>query len=244
MNRFATAVALAALCAAAAHAAPPTVSFAGCTEFVGVAPVDATAARALVPAAYTLVSDAAGAKLVVRVADCAAVQVGSQPARPGRVGQVGLIIVSPDGTATDPLTSINNYTLLYAADSRALVQALRSAGIPAALDDGLAYEAAAGELFAAIAPPEGTRWTLWGTVNAPALPQPFLANWWYAGPRGEAKMATTIPSIAFDFGSQVSFYASRAGVLGSLLPSSRIAGFPLSFRGAFDAGTMVVSVKR
>ncbi|RVU49288.1 hypothetical protein [Rubrivivax rivuli] len=234
---------------------PPTVQFTQCTEFVGVAVVDAAAARALVPARYTLVADAAGARLVVRAADCAAVRVGARPARPGRVAQVGLIIVSPDGTGTDPNTAINNYTLGYVSNSPALVQALRGAGVPAVLDEGLAYTAPAptaaggsGDLFVAVAPEHpaaGPRWFLHGTVNVPGFDTSFLANWWVAGPGGrETKMATTLPLISFDFGSQVSFTTQRQGALATLLPGHRIENFVLSFRGAFPAATMVTTVTR
>lgn len=228
----------------------PTVQFSGCTEFVGVAPVDADAARALVPTAYTLVADALGARLVVRLADCEALRVGPRPARPGRVAQYGLIIVSPDGTAADPNTGINNYTLGYLSNSPLLVQALRDAGVPAQLDEALAYEApaAAGEFFAAASPERaqaGPRWFVHGTVGAPVVPTTFLANWWVAGPGGRTtKMATTVPLISFDFSSQVSFTTSRQGAFATLLPGHRIAAFPLSFRGAFPAATMLTTVTR
>jgi hypothetical protein len=242
-------VGLGALPAHAHDDAGAVVRFADCTEFVGVSSVDVVAARALVPAAYTLVSDAAGAKLVVRVADCAAVRVGPGRALPGRVAQIGLMIVSPDGTATDPATAINNYTLSYATNAPALALALRAAGVPAELDPGLAYEVlpqgSGQELYAAVAPAgTGPRWTLWGSVQTPGWTQPFLANWWVAGPRGVVKMSTDIPQIAFDFSSVVSFYSGRQGALAPLLPSSRVPGFGLSFRGAFPAARMAVTLPR
>ncbi|MBQ0942951.1 hypothetical protein KAK07_06360 [Ideonella sp. 4Y16] len=230
-----------------AHDGRPAVQFQHCTEFVGVAPVDASAARAAVPAAYTLVADGAGARLVVRVADCQQVRVGAGPARPGRVAQIGLMVVSPDGTGTDPLTSINNYLLSYATNGAALAVVLRSAGIPVSLDEGLTIETlpqgARQELFAAVAA-DNARWGLLGQVSTPSLSQPFLANWWYSGRLGRAKMATDIPVIAFDFTSQVRFVSSLGGVMGPLLPGHASPEFPLSFRGAFDLGTMTVSLSR
>lgn len=236
---------------ARADSPPPVVQFEQCTEFVGVAPVSADAARALVPARYTLVSDAAGARLVVRAADCAAVRVGALPARAARVAQVGLIIMSPDGTATDPNTSINNYTLTYASNSLPLVLALRAAGVPAALDAGLAYEVtpptSAGSQFYAAVSPEldaSATWFLLGSVNTPTVATPFLANWWRLNGARETKMATTIGVIRFDFASQMRFATSRNNLLGRLLQRNDIDGFPLSFRGAFDAGTMVTTVGR
>ena len=229
-----------------------SVQFAQCTEFVGVAPVDATRARALVPAAYTPVVDAAGARLVVRAADCASVRVGNLPPKPGRVAQIGIIILSPDGTAADPNTGINNYTLTYASNAPALVAALRGAGVPAALDLGLAYEISpplgtGSEFYVAVSPEldvgTGKRatWFLHGSVNSPQVPTTFLANWWRRDGTREVKMATDIPAISFDFASQVRFATSRLNTVGGLLGANGLAGFPLSFRGAFAAGTMVVT---
>lgn len=228
------------------------VQFAQCTEFVGVAPVDAIKARALVPTAYTPFIDAAGARLVVRAADCASVRVGSLPPKPGRVAQIGIIIFSPDGTATDPNTGINNYTLSYASNAPALVGALRTAGLPAQLDLGLAYEinppqGAGSEFYVAVSPEldggAGATWFLHGSVNTPLAPTTFVANWWHDDGRREVKMATDIPAISFDFSSQVRFATSRLNTVGGLLGSNGLAGFPLSFRGAFAAGTMRVTVR-
>lgn len=252
MRTFSALLALVALGVGTARAdgALPAVQFDRCTEFVGVAPVNADAARALVPARYTLVSDAAGARLVVRVADCESVRVGAQPARAARVAQVGLIIVSPDGTATDPSTSINNYTLTYASNSLPLVMALRAAGVPAALDAGLAYEVTpptgpGSQFYAAVSPEldASANWFLLGSVNTPTVATPFLANWWRLNGARETKMATTIGVIRFDFASQMRFGTSRHNLLGRLLQRNDIDGFPLSFRGAFDSGSMVTTVR-
>jgi hypothetical protein len=246
---------LASAPAAIAHTnGPLNVTFTNCTEFAGVAPVDAARARALVPAPYALVTDANGAKLVVRVSDCAGIGVGGEvglfslPARPGRVAHIGIMIASPDGTATDPNTSLNNYTIAYASNHPALVAGLRRAGVPAALDAGLAYEFSpaqgTAELYAATAPVPGTgpTWFLHGTVTTPTIASTFLANWWYYARNREIKMATTFPTINFDFTSKVSFYTSRSNAIGQLLGSNGIANFPLSFRGQFPAARMAVTV--
>lgn len=248
---------LAALAASQSFARGPdstTVQFAQCTEFVGVAPVDAVKARALVPATYTPVIDAAGARQVVRAADCTSVRVGMRPPKPGRVAQIGIIIFSPDGTAADPNTGINNYTLTYASNAPALVAVLRAAGVPVALDLGLAYEispplGAGSEFYVAVSPEldggAGNRatWFLHGSVNTPLVPTTFLANWWRREGAREVKMATDIPAISFDFASQVRFATSRLNTVGGLLGANGLAGFPLSFRGAFAAGTMLVTTQ-
>ena len=49
----------------------------GCTEFVGVTPVVAALPRSAVPLRQTPIQNALGARLVVRVADCASVRVGA-----------------------------------------------------------------------------------------------------------------------------------------------------------------------
>ena len=237
------------LAGAALPATATQVQFSRCTEFVGVAAADAAGVRALVPARYTPIVDAAGAKLVMRVADCQAVRVGSLPARPGRVAQIGVIIVSPDGTGTDPNTAINNYTLSYATNSAALALLLRAAGVPAAIDNGLTIEStptgSGNEFYAAVSPEVDTgspTWFLHGTVVTPLLASPFLANWWRYGSGRETKMATDIPSIRFDFSSVMAFTTSRHNLVGRLLPGgNQVSSFQITFRGAFDEGTMTVT---
>ena len=233
-----------------ARAAPPVAvtQFSDCTEFVGVAPVPLATARPLVPARYLLVEAGSNAQLVVRVADCHSVKVGPWPARPGRVAQIGLIIQSPDGTATDPNTSINNYTLSYATNSVPLAAQLRAAGVPAELDLDLLIEATpagSGQAFYAAVSPElaGTPdWFLHGSVKEPGFNTSFLANWWRLNGTRQTRMATTINNIAFDFGSVVSFTTARNSVVGGLVGGNHIAVFPVSFRGAFPAGTLRTTV--
>jgi hypothetical protein len=225
------------------------VEFANCTEFVGVAPVAEASARALVPARFHLVADAAGARLLIRIADCEGVRVGTSARRPGRIAQIGIVIASPDGTAIDPNTSINNYTLSYATNVPALARLLREADVPAVLDPDMAYEFAPAhgpsELYAATTPglSASPTWFIHGSVTNPAIATTFLANWWFAKGDGETKMATTFPVILFDFTSTVSFYTSRGNVIGHLIGSNKIANFPLSFRGAYEVAHMIVSEK-
>lgn len=238
-----------ALAASAAFAGEGSliVQFSQCTEFVGLGPAKATEARALVPAAYNVMVGSGGATLVVRVTDCQAVKVGNLPARPARLAQIGLLISSPDGTATDPNTSINNYTLTYASNLPALVLGLAARGVPAALDTGLAYEftpaTGPSELYAAVAPDLdlSPTWFLHGTVTTPTIPIPFLANWWRGSGSKAVKMSSTFPDILFDFSSAVAFTTSRLNVVGSLLAGNQIARFPVSFRGAYGHATMTVT---
>jgi hypothetical protein len=242
-------IAAAATPALADGAPPLTVQFSRCTEFVGLVPIDAVKAQVQLPSRYALVVDAAGARLVVRLSDCEQIRVGSLPPRPGRLAQIGLLIVSPDGTATDPNTAINNYTLSYASNVGALVLGLRAHGVPAALDADMAYEitpssGTAGELYAAVAPEfsDSPRFFLEGSVNTPGFGTTFLANWWRLGGGRQTKMETSFPAITFDFASAVSFTTSRRGIVGALLPANRIVSFPVSYRGAYETATMLVQV--
>lgn len=224
-----------------------SVTFENCTEFVGVAPVDEAKARALVPAPYQLVTDDAGAKLVVRLSDCQGIAVNHRPAQPGTVAHIGIILYSPDGTATDPNTSINNYTLSYTSNLADLVKGLNKQGVTAALDTQLAYEvtpvSGPAEFYASVSPNVGNAptWSLYGNVADPQIPSEFLANWWQLSAKGEIKMATTIPLIYFDFSSQVSFLTSRQNQIGTLIGGNQIAHFPLTFRGQFATAEMVVT---
>jgi hypothetical protein len=246
------AAALACLCPVAAPVfagGPPlTVQFSQCSEFVGLVPVDAAKAQALLPARYALVVDGANtARLVVRMTDCKAIRVGAFPARAGRLAQTGLLITSPDGTASDPDTGINNYTLTYATNVPALALGLQGQGVPAALDVAMEYAVepplgTASALYAAVAPELGdsTRFFLDGSVNTPTYATTFLANWWRLGGNAQTRMQTNFPTIAFDFASSVAFTTNPANVLGRLTGTARVTSFAVTYRGTYDAATMVV----
>lgn len=66
----------------------------------------------MVPARYSLVADASGVRLVVRVSNCESFGSGASRGRPGTIAHIGIMINSPDGTGTDPnvsfYTSSNN----------------------------------------------------------------------------------------------------------------------------------------
>lgn len=226
------------------------VAFTDCTEFVGVAPIPESKARALVPGQYQLVVDEAGAKLVVRIAHCQGVAVDNLPAHVGTVAHLGIMLYSPDGTGTDPNTAINNYTLTYASNVPALVNGLRKQGVSAQWDGNLTYEVrpatAPSEFYAAVTPdaPDAVTWFLHGNVAEPVIASPFLANWWSYSNKGEVKMATDIEQIYFDFSSTMSFFTARNSFIGDLLGSNSIANFPLSFRGKFASGQMAVTRAR
>jgi hypothetical protein len=117
----ATAVAFGAVAQPAQRTPPPlTVVFNDCTEFAGLGSLPAVQIQGLVRAGYSPANFGPGvAGLVARAARCEAISVGGSPAERGTVSQIGINLVSPDGTG-----DINNYALLYVTDSHRLAERL------------------------------------------------------------------------------------------------------------------------
>jgi hypothetical protein len=116
------------------------VDFSQCTEAVGVGPVSLAKASALVPVVFTTlpIANASGpttAAIVVLATRCGGVQVDGGAAVPTNISQVGIEVVSPDGTG-----DINNYSLVYLSDNPELVKAFNHAGLPALLDPATARQ--------------------------------------------------------------------------------------------------------
>jgi len=231
--------------AAAAEAHDFTTQFSHCSEFAGEGLVNLAVAKKLVPAGYTITGAASGtAPIVVRMTQCAGVQVGGTPSRPTTISQIGINIVSPDGTGT-----INNYVIVYVSNNPFLVGALQLAGAPAQYDPSITYQytlgsdGVSGTLYGAAPNPGVPAYFLYGpeTEPPPNSAEPFIANWWY-GSRSVVKEATTLPAISFGT-SGVTFYTSNNSVLGALIGGNAYSAFTLlSLHGEYDTGTMVVTV--
>jgi hypothetical protein len=221
-----------------------TATLNACNELIGFGPVPFAAARALVPASYTLPQfGPSTAGLVVRVARCGDVRVDNSSHRPAVVAQVGIAVVPPDGTG-----DINNYTLLYSTDNESLAGSLRDAGLPAILDRSLTTEFSPdstgnGEVYAAVSPGIQPAWFLTGTAGPPPPGgAPVVANWWFNVGHSVLKMATSIPSISYGPANLV-LHTSRLSVLGALIGGNTDASFVLfSGRGVFDAGSLTVTL--
>jgi len=113
-----------------------TVHFSGCTEFVGWGPVSLPEAQPLVPAGYVIAGAAKGqAAIVVRAASCQGVAVVQSSSQPTELSQIMINLVAPDGTG-----DINNYTVIYVTNNRALAEYFQTAGLSAVLDPQLTYE--------------------------------------------------------------------------------------------------------
>jgi hypothetical protein len=241
-------LALAILGAGPAAQARPrgfTTYFTNCSEFAGEGTVSLSQARPLVPAGYTITGAASGnAPIVVRITHCGAVQVAGTPPLATTISQIGINIVSPDGTGT-----INNYVLVYVSDNPFLVAALLQAGAPARFDPGITYQytldraGTAGVLYGAVPNAGLPAYFLYGpeTEPPPNSAQLFIANWWF-GAHAVVKEATTLPAISFGT-SGVTFYTSNTSELGKLIGGNAYGDFSLlSLRGEYNSGKMIVSV--
>ena len=254
MRRIACGVALVVcgVCSSARAQTFPdfTVDFSNCSEFAGEGPVSLSAAAPLVPAGYALAIVNGEANIVVRATSCAGVSVNKGPAHATVISQIGLNIVSPDGTGT-----INNYTLIYVSNNLSLVTAFNAAGLPARFDEQLTYEYTAGasgdgRLYVAAGAFDLPPYTIYGPETAPPpnSAQVFLANWWYQ-PRsffGVAQMRqqTLLPNISFGT-SSVTLYTSLNSMLGKLIGGNTFSNYSvLALRGVYPTGHMDVTVKR
>ncbi len=185
------------------------------------------------------------ATLVVRAAECASVRVDNDRPEPGILTQIGVSVVSPDGSG-----DINNYTVAYVTNSRRLAQRLARAGLPVSVDEDLVYEITpvppgnGGELFVDSSPSSEPAFFLNGTVTDNTfLTIPFLANWWYESKRGRMLMATNIPTIAFS-GASVTAYARRDSALGKLMGGNKFSAFNgFNVRGRFATARMTITLR-
>ncbi len=219
---------------------PLNVTFNDCSEIASITPIPVAQARTVVPASLALAGDGTVAPFVVRVADCSAVSVDGSPLEPGTVAQLGVGIVSPDGTG-----DINNYTAWYYTTSLRLALRLKALGIPAEWSPRLSYEVAGNTVGIDVKLPSHPPFHTTSTVVEPGPGTiPFAANWWRQnGPR-LTKMSTPIPAIRFG-GATTTLTTPANGALGRLLGSPTVSSFPfLDSFNRFPTAPMTVSVSR
>ena len=220
-----------------------TATLANCTELIGFGPVRLATVQPLVPSAFTIVNLAPGtAGLVVRTSSCDQFNLDHGRTGPALVAQIGVAIVSPDGSG-----DINNYSLLYVTNNEKLAEELREAGLPAQMDRTLAYEFTpapdgSGELYAAVSPVDGPYFLTGTALPPPGPPSPVVANWWFAGRQSTVKLSTSIPAIAYGSSTAV-LHTSNATPLGRLIGGNSYSSFLfLNARGVFASGQFAVSV--
>jgi hypothetical protein len=229
-----------------------SVDFTKCTEFAGEGPVSLAKAQPLVPVGFTIAPAGTGkANIVIRATSCASVAVNGHGDQPTTLSQIGINIVSPDGTGT-----INNYTVVYLSNNFELVRQFDDAGLPAKFDPGLTYEFSApvtgnGNLYVAAGAYGVADYFIYGPETAPPpnAAEVFLANWWYAtrGPLGESgimRQQSLFPAISFGT-SAVTFYTSSTSLLGELVGGNAFSNFSvLALRGVYATAHMDVTVKK
>ncbi len=227
------------------------VDFTNCSEFAGEGPVSLAAAAPLVPKPFVIAGASTGtANIVIRATSCASVAVDGHFAQPTNLSQIGINIVSPDGTGT-----INNYTLVYLSNNPDLVAHFIAAGLPAQYDPQLTYQypagaAGNGDLYVAAGSPIVAPYFIYGAETAPPPNSAtvFLANWWYQPQTffGSASMRqqTNFPNISFGT-SSVSFYTDSSSLLGKLIGGNAYGTFTaLALRGVYPTAHMEVTVTR
>jgi hypothetical protein len=227
-----------------------TVDFTNCSEFVGEGPVLLAAAAPLVPKPFVVAPgpSATTANIVIRATGCAGVSVNQGVPVPTNLSQIGINIVSPDGTG-----EINNYTLYYLSNNIDLVLHFIAAGLPAQYDPQLTYQYPAGttgsgNIYVAAGSAAVTPYFIYGPETAPPpnSAQDFLANWWYAPQTifGPAKMRqqSNFPAISFG-GNSASFYTDSTSPLGKLIGGNVDSNFStLPVRGVYPTAHMEVTV--
>jgi hypothetical protein len=249
---FLNAVLTVALAATAAWAESPhtafSVDFANCTEFAGVGPVTFAKAASLVPSLFTTfptsTSGPATGGIVVRATSCAGVKINGGFSVPTAISQIGVEIVSPDGTGT-----INNYTVIYESNNLELVEAFNLAGVPAVYAPSLTYQftytsATSGTLYAGVDGFGIPAYFLFGTASDPApnTGADFKANWWYDRSGSIVKQASDFPNISFG-NANVTVYTDKSSVLGQLIGGNSDSDFHfLPVRGVYATAHMDVTV--
>ena len=221
------------------NAGPLQVSFNGCSELASITTIAVTEARKVVPSSFTLAGDASGTPFVVRVADCSAVIIDGSAPEAGTVAQLGVSVVSPDGTG-----DINNYTAWYYTTSLRLALGLNARGVHAQWVPRLSYDLAGSNLTIDVNHPGHPAFHVTAPVIEPGPGAiPFHANWWEQNGPFRTKMSTPIPSIRFG-GATATLTTPRNGQLGRLLGSSTETFALFDSFNRFPTAPMTVSVSR
>lgn len=220
-----------------------SVDFEHCSEFAGLTFVPTENVRDLVPTHYQLAhfTTSEEAVVVVRVVDCKAVRVQDGPKRKAIVAQVGVTLAGPDATA-----DLNNYTLWYVTDNRALSRELSKLGVAAEHSLDLDYDfsprrGGTGPFNITVSADQAPDFVLTGTATKPSQAAvPFVASWWDDTFRGQVQMRTTLPRIKF--GQSVMSLTAFGPALQDILGTGPVTFPGLDSYNTFDRATMVVKL--
>lgn len=217
------------------------VSFQDCSEVASITTISVAKARTVVPTSFTLAGDATGAPFVVRIANCNAVRIDGGAPEAGTVAQLGISVVSPDGSG-----DINNYTAFYYTTSSRLAKELKKRGVPAEHVPDLTYaiSGSGASKTLSIDVPVDCHESF--HVGAPIVEPgtfaiPFTANWWVQKGNKRTKMSTPIPSIRFG-GATATLDASHFSDLRTLLGRSTTTFTLLDSFNRFASAPMTVTV--
>ena len=215
------------------------VQFSDCHELASLTPISVADARSVVPSRFALGGDGTVAPFVVRVASCAGVSVDGSAAEPGTVAQLGVGIVSPDGTG-----DINNYTVWYYTTSLRLAVRLALLGVPAQWAPRLSFELSGTTLTIDVKHPNQPPFHVTSTVAPGSAPTDFSANWWRLNGARLTKMDTRFPGIVFG-GGATTLTTPATSPLASLLGASTVSSFPfLDSYNIIPTAPMTVSVSK
>ena len=217
------------------------VEFTDCSELASITTITVAKARTVVPASFTLAVDTGGGTpFVVRVAHCRAVSVDGNAPEAGTVAQLGVSIVSPDGTG-----DINNYTAWYYTTSLRLAVKLQLLGVPAQWTPGLGYDvvqnsATTGTLRIDLAAGHPAFRVTAPVVEPVAAAVPFQANWWIQSGTQRTRMSTPIPALRFG-AAAATLTTPRVSQLGQVLDRSTATFALLDSYNRFAQAHMTVN---
>lgn len=225
---------------------PLTVTFEGCQEFAGLFPVALADVADYVPDDYVIASfDGTTAFAVFRSAQCdqaAFDDKGHSYSHPVVISQIGVAVVPPLGEG-----DVNNYTVHYGTDSKALAKALRRRGVAARFIRQLEFEhtpGAGGDGDYFIKNPRGRfKHTISGPVSDPPASDPgipFVANWWKFGFAGNVVMETSIDALFQGDASQVLVTTPGHTVVADILGGEVSAPPVFAIRGVIPDAVMEV----
>jgi hypothetical protein len=154
------------------------VQFTDCSELASITTITTAEAHTVVPASFTLAGGVDSVPFVVRVANCRSVSIDGNASEAATVAQLGVSIVSPDGTG-----NINNYSAWYYTTSLRLALKLRGSGVPSQWVPRLGYDvlpnsATTGRLRIDVAAGHPAFRVTAPVVEPVADAVPFQANWW------------------------------------------------------------------
>jgi hypothetical protein len=225
------------------RAASFDVEFTDCSELASITTITVAKARTVVPATFTLAGDASGVPFVVRVAHCHAVSIDGRAPEAGTVAQLGVSIVSPDGTG-----DINNYTAWYYTTSKRLAVKLQLLGVPAQWVPRLGYHlvpnsANTGTLGIHVAIGHPAFHLTAPVIEPAAAAAAFEANWWIQSGTHRTKMSTPIPALRFGTATTTMTTPSN-GQLGRLLDGPTETFALLDSYNRFPDAHMTVATNR